>query len=104
LTVPLAQLWDNFLDVFGGLSGFWASPLAEQEACMGKLETAVRQLEPEKRSETGFQYVTVELMRLYLAFLFVGRTDYLSVALGNLVVPLIGRGRQMSARSRDVAA
>jgi hypothetical protein len=98
----LAQLWDNFLEVFGGLSGFWASPLAEQEACMDKLETAVRNLEPQKRSETGFQYVTIELMRLYLAFLFVGRTDHLSVVLGALVVPLIDRGREMAAGSQEV--
>lgn len=99
----LAQLWDNFLEVFGGLSGFWTSPLAEQEACMNKLEAAVRNLEPQKRSETGFQYVTIELMRLYLAFLFVGRTDHLSVALGTLVVPLIDRGRTMSAASQEAA-
>jgi hypothetical protein len=99
----LAQLWDNFLEVFGGLSGFWASPLPEQEACMDKLEVAVRNLEPQKGSETGFQYVTIELMRLYLAFLFVGRTDHLSVALGTLVVPLIDRGREMAAGSQKVA-
>lgn len=99
----LAQLWDNFLEVFGGLSGFWASPLPEQEACMDKLETAVRNLEPQKRSETGFQYVTIELMRLYLAFLFAGRTDHLSIALGTLVVPLIDRGREMAAESQEVA-
>jgi hypothetical protein len=99
----LAQLWDNFLEVFGGLSGFWASPLDEQKACMDKLEAAVQRLESNKRSETGFQYVTVELMRLYLAFLFVGRTDKLAVALGTLVVPLINRGRQMAASSQEPA-
>jgi hypothetical protein len=98
----LAQLWDNFLEVFGGLSGFWASPLSEQEACMDKLEAAVGNLEPQKRSETGFQYVTIELMRLYLAFLFVGRTDHLSVALGALVVPLIDRGREIATPSQEV--
>jgi hypothetical protein len=99
----LAQLWDNFLEVFGGLNGFWASPLSEQEACMDKLETAVRNLEPQKHSETGFQYVTIELMRLYLAYLFVGRTDHLSVALGTLVVPLIDHGREVAAESQEVA-
>jgi hypothetical protein len=69
---------------------------------MAKLETAVRNLEPQKRSETGFQYVTIELMRLYLAFLLVGRTDHLSVVLGALVVPLIDRGREMAAGSQEV--
>jgi hypothetical protein len=99
----LAQLWENFLGVFGGLSGFWASPLEEQKACMDKLEAAVQRLEPHKRSVTGFQYVTIELMRLYLAFLFVGRTDTLAVELGALVVPLIDRGRWMAATSQEVA-
>jgi hypothetical protein len=99
----LAQLWDNFLGVFGGLSGFWASPLEEQKACMDKLEAAVQRLEPHKRSETGFQYVTIELMRLYLAFLFIGRTDTLAVELGALVVPLIDRGRWMAATSQEIA-
>jgi len=98
----LAQLWENFLGVFGGLSGFWASPVEEQKACMDKLEAAVQRLEPHKRSETGFQYVTIELMRLYLAFLFVGRTDTLAVELGALVVPLIDRGRWMAATSQEV--
>jgi hypothetical protein len=96
-------LWGNFLGVFGGLSGFWASPLEEQKTCMDKLEAAVQRLEPHKRSETGFQYVTIELMRLYLAFLFVGRTDTLAVDLGALVVPLIDRGRWMAATSQELA-
>jgi len=70
---------------------------------MDKLEAAVQRLEPHKRSETGFQYVTIELMRLYPAFLFVSRTDTLAVDLRALVGPLIDRGRWIAETSQEVA-
>lgn len=92
----LALLWDAFIDVFGGVSAFQAASPIEQQAYVGKLETAARRMEAARGSDAAFRYVTVELMRQYVSFLQTGSKDPNAIALARAVAPLIDRGRSIN--------
>lgn len=92
----LALLWDNFQNMFGGISGFLAAPGTEQDAFMEKLTAAAERMEAARGTEAAFHYVTVELTRQYISYFRIGRADPKAVALATCVVSLIDRGRRMS--------
>ncbi|EIM25243.1 hypothetical protein [Microvirga lotononidis] len=92
----LALLWDHFEHMFGGLSGFLAEPAMEQSIYLDKLTTASRRMRLARGSEVAFHYVTVELMRLYVSYLQLGRSDRAALALAANVVALISRGRMVT--------
>jgi len=92
----LALLWDHFEHMFGGLSGFLAEPAIEQSIYLDKLMTASRRMKLARGSEVAFHYVTVELMRLYVSYLRLGRSDRAAMALAANVVALISRGRMVT--------
>lgn len=94
----LALLWNSFTGAFGGVSGFQAASPTEQRSYVEKLEAAARRMEAARGTEAAFHYVTVELIRQYIAFLQVGSTDPKAVALARLVAPLIDRGFKMEAQ------
>ncbi|WP_262030652.1 FUSC family protein [Microvirga sp. Mcv34] len=89
----LALLWDHFEHMFGGLSGFLAEPAIEQSVYLDKLTTASRRMKLARGSEVAFHYVTVELMRLYVSYLQLRRSDRPALALAANVVALISCGR-----------
>jgi len=91
----LSLLWDHFEHMFGGLSGFLAEPAIEQSLYLDKLVTASRRMKLARGSDVAFHYVTVELMRLYVHGLQVGRSDRAALSLASAVVALINRGRMM---------
>lgn len=93
----LALLWNSFTSVFGGVTAFQSASPAEQRAYVEKLEAAAHRMEAAKGTEAAFHYVTVELIRQYIAFLQIGSTDQRAVALARLVAPLIDRGHKMTA-------
>jgi len=92
----LALLWDHFEHMFGGLSGFLAEPAIEQSLYLDKLMVASRRMRLARGSEVAFHYVTVELMRLYVSYLQLGRSDRAALALASNVVALISRGRMVT--------
>ncbi|WP_262271232.1 hypothetical protein [Microvirga yunnanensis] len=92
----LALLWDHFEHLFGGLSGFLSEPPVEQSLYLDKLATASRRMKLARGSEVAFHYVTVELMRLYVHGLQLGRKDRAALALASAVSGLIDRGRMMT--------
>ncbi|MBA1155026.1 hypothetical protein [Microvirga mediterraneensis] len=92
----LALLWDHFEHMFGGLSGFLAEPVIEQSIYLDKLMTASRRMRLARGSEVAFHYVTVELMRLYVSYLQLRRSDRAALALAAHVVALISRGRMVT--------
>jgi hypothetical protein len=99
----LALLWDHFEHMFGGLSGFMAEPQIEQSLYLDKLMTASRRMKVARGSDVAFHYVTVELMRLYVHGLQLGRSDRAALSLASSVAALINRGRMMtSAITADV--
>jgi hypothetical protein len=89
----LVLLWDNFQTIFGGLSGFLAASPMEQDAFMEKLEAAARRMEAARGTDSAFHYVTVELIRQYISFFRVGRSDGQALALAARVAALIDEGR-----------
>jgi hypothetical protein len=91
----LALLWENFQDVFGGLSGFMAAPQTDRTAFLQKLESASERMAAARGSEVAFHYVTVELMRQYISCLHHRRADPDAIALARCVVALIDQGRSM---------
>jgi hypothetical protein len=91
----LALLWENFQDVFGGLSGFMAAPQTDRTTFLQKLESASERMAPARGSEVAFHYVTVELMRQYISCLHHRRADPGAIALARCVVTLIDQGRSM---------
>lgn len=92
----LALLWDNFQDVFGGISGFQATSETERTAFMDRLGAAAARMEAARGTEAAYHYVTVEMMRQYVACLAAGRRDDKAVALAVCAVALIDRGRRMT--------
>ncbi|WP_147282452.1 hypothetical protein [Microvirga subterranea] len=94
----LALLWNSFTGAFGGVSGFQAASPTEQQSYVEKLEAAARRMEAARGTEAAFHYVTVELIRQYIAFLQVGSTEQRAVALARRVAPLIDRGYKMEAQ------
>ena len=92
----LSLLWDHFEHMFGGLSGFLAESPIEQSLYLDKLVTASRRMKLARGSEVAFHYVTVELMRLYVHGLQLGRADRAALSLASTVVVLINRGRMMT--------
>jgi hypothetical protein len=92
----LALLWGHFEETFGGLSGFMAEPRTEQTLYLDKLDTASRRMKLARGSEVAFHYVTVELMRLYVECLQMGRSDRAALSLATCVSALINRGRMMT--------
>jgi hypothetical protein len=93
----LVLLWNSFMSVFGGVSGFRSASPTEQRVYLEKLQSAARRMEAARGTEAAFHYVTVELIRLYIGFLQVGSTDPSAVALAKVVAPQIDRGHRMSA-------
>lgn len=94
----LALLWSSFTGAFGGVSGFQAASATEQQSYVEKLEAAARRMEAARGTEAAFHYVTVELIRQYIAFLRIGSTDPKAVALARLVAPLIDRGYRLETQ------
>jgi hypothetical protein len=92
----LALLWDNFQDMFGGISGFLEASQIERDAFMERLGAASARMEAARGTPAAFHYVTVELMRQYVTFLVTGRRDRQAVALATSVVALIDSGRRMT--------
>lgn len=92
----LALLWDHFEKTFGGLSGFLAEPQTEQSLYLSKLTTASRRMKLARGSEVAFHFVTVELMRLYVEGLMLGRRDRAALTLASTVSVLIDRGWMMT--------
>jgi hypothetical protein len=93
----LALLWNSFTGVFGGVSGFRNASAVEQRAYSEKLEAAAERMRAARGTDAAFHYVTVELIRHYVAFLLIGSTDPKAVALARLVAPLIDRGHKLGA-------
>lgn len=91
----LALLWNSFTGAFGGVSGFQATSATEQQSYVEKLEAAAQRMEAARGTEAAFHYVTVELIRQYIAFLRAGSTEPKAVALARLVAPLIDRGHRL---------
>ena len=91
----IVLLWDNFQEMFGGISGFLAAAQTDQDAFMEKLAAASARMQAARGSEAAFHYVTVELMRQYISFFQSRRSDPGALALARCVVSLINRGRQM---------
>jgi hypothetical protein len=100
----LALLWGHFEETFGGLSGFMAEPQTEQRLYLDKLATASRRMKLARGSEVAFHYVTVELMRLYVDCLQMGRSDRAALSLATCVSALINRGRMMTPAITHQAA
>ena len=93
----LALLWNSFMSVFDGVSGFQAASAVDQQAYFEKLEAAAHRMEAARGTDAAFHYVTVELIRRYIGFLQIGSTDPKAVALARLVAPLIDRGHKLGA-------
>jgi len=93
----LALLWNSFTSVFGGVSGFRNASAVEQRAYSEKLEAAAERMKAARGTDAAFHYVTVELIRHYVAFLRIASTDPKAVALARLVAPLIDRGHKLGA-------
>lgn len=94
----LALLWDSFIDVFTGVSSFQAASQIAHEGYIGKLEKAARRMEVARGTDVAFHYVSVELMRLYLAFLQAESGHPKAILLATTVAPLIDLGHRMNAR------
>ncbi|WP_150117733.1 hypothetical protein [Microvirga vignae] len=92
----LALLWDTFIEVFGGVSGFQTASPIEQQAYIERLSTASRRMEVARGSDVAFHYVTVELMRQYVSFLQTSSKNPRAIVLAGAVAPLIDRGRGIS--------
>lgn len=95
----LAQLWDAFIHVYGGLSAFQTSSAIEQKAYMERLDAVARRMEVARGSDAAFHYVTVELMRHYMAFLHVQSRSAKAVILASMVASLIDQGQRMRAET-----
>jgi hypothetical protein len=98
----LAQLWDSFVEHFGGIEGFLTDEV-RREDYMQRLETAARRMRNAIGSEKGHYFFATAMLTHYLRALYDGSNEHDNQRLANLVVNLVDRGRKLLPPNAELA-
>ena len=91
----LAQLWDSFVEHFGGIEGFLIGDEVRRRDYIQRVETAVRRMRNAKGSEKGHYFFATAMLAHYLRVLYEGATEDDDQRMANRVVTLIDQGRKL---------
>jgi hypothetical protein len=91
----LAQLWDSFVEHFGGIEGFLTGDEARRGDYIERMETAARRMRTAMGSEKGHYFFATAMLTHYLRILYEGAHGRDDQQIANVVVTLVDRGRQL---------
>lgn len=98
----LAQLWDSFVEQFGGIDGFLGGDEARRREYIQRLQAAARRMSEAKSSDKGHYYFATAMLALYLRALGDGSNEDHDQRIAGLVVTLIDRGRKLPPPARSL--
>jgi hypothetical protein len=93
----LAQLWDSFVEHFGGIEGFLIGDEVRRRDYIQRVETAARRMRNAKSSDKGHYFFAAAMLAHYLQALADGATEDDDQRMANRVVTLIDEGRMLLA-------
>ncbi len=99
----LAQLWDSFIEHFGGIEGFLTGDGARRGDYIQRLETAAQRMRNAIGSEKGHYFFATAMLTHYLRALYDGSNEHDDQRLAGVVVTLVDRGRKLLPPTAELA-
>ena len=91
----LAQLWDAFVEHFGGIEGFLNGDEVRRGDYIQRLEMAAGRMRNAIGSDKGHYFYATAMLRHYLRVLYDSSNEHDGQRIASVVVTLVDRGRKL---------